>query len=132
MAAQSSHFNTTEEDFVFASVREFVKTWASGKPSKLELECKNGRLWLQLGFQFNQPSSLHSFSDFASLRRQKGKKQRNRDWERAQKFRAAHKKSSCQSSKTIEKNQNGPDLAEDQDQCQALCDASETPINELN
>ena len=90
-APQFNHFNT-EEDFVFASVREFVKTWASGKRSKLELECKNGRLWLQFGFQLNQPNSLHSFP-----RRQKSEKQRNRDWLRAEQYRAAHKKSSRKS-----------------------------------
>ena len=65
----------TEESFVFASVFEFVKTWASGQKSSLLLECDNGQAWLQLGFRLSQPSASHIHSYRAN---QPSKRRRNR------------------------------------------------------
>ena len=49
----------SEENFVLASLQEFMKAWASGHQAQLKIECQSGRAWLQLGFQLGHPSSPH-------------------------------------------------------------------------
>ena len=39
----------TEEGFILASLKEFVKLWGSGSQSSYHLECKNGQAWFQFG-----------------------------------------------------------------------------------
>ena len=49
----------TEESFILASLKEFVKLWGSGCQSSYHLECKNGQAWLQFGSALGSPGSQH-------------------------------------------------------------------------
>ena len=49
----------TEEAFVLATVKEFVKSWGSGNQAHLSLECKNGDAWVHLAFQVGRPAAQH-------------------------------------------------------------------------
>ena len=49
----------TEEAFVLASLKEFVKLWGSGSHSFYNLECRNGQAWIKFGSQLGSPGSTH-------------------------------------------------------------------------
>ena len=47
-ATPLSIFGNTEETFLLASLKEFVKVWASGNQAKISMECNDGKLWYKL------------------------------------------------------------------------------------
>ena len=49
----------TEEGFILASLKEFVKLWGSGIQSSYHLECRNGQAWFQFGSILGSPGSQH-------------------------------------------------------------------------
>ena len=49
----------TEESFVLASLKEFVKLWGSSREATFNLECRNGQAWFQLGASLGPPSFPH-------------------------------------------------------------------------
>ena len=49
----------TEEAFVLATVKEFVKFWGSENQAHPSLECKNWNAWVHLAFQVGRPSAQH-------------------------------------------------------------------------
>ena len=64
----------TEETFVLASVKEFVKLWGSGSQATFNLECSNGQAWFQLGARLGPPAFPHFYPDRPSPERKKRKK----------------------------------------------------------
>ena len=90
----------TEEAFVLANLKEFVKLWGSGKRAHLQLECQIGQAWIKFSSQLGAPAHRH-FSPHAPHHgihdppqnqhphqpRRKGPRQRERDRARA----AAHR-----------------------------------------
>ena len=53
------NFCNTEEAFVLANVKEFVKIWGSGSQANLNIRCKNGNAWLELAIQLSPPCAQH-------------------------------------------------------------------------
>ena len=51
----------SEETFVLASLKEFVKLWGSGSQATFNLECSNGQAWFHLGARLGPPASAHFF-----------------------------------------------------------------------
>ena len=49
----------TEEAFVLASLKEFVKLWGSGCQSSFKLECNNGEPWFHLSSRLASPGTPH-------------------------------------------------------------------------
>ena len=99
------NFINTEEAFVLATVKEFVKIWGSGSQAQLNLECKNRGAWVKLAFQLGPPAAKHyvpyhgdprpphSPRDHASQpprQRHKGPTRREKDRARAAAHRARH------------------------------------------
>ena len=92
--------DNTEEAFVLANLKEFVKLWGSGKRAHLQLECQNGQACIKFSSQLGAPADRH-FSPHAPQHgihdppqhqhphqpRRKGPRQRERDRARA----AAHR-----------------------------------------
>ena len=85
----------TEEAFVLASLKEFVKLWGSGSQASFQLECKDRQACLKFSTQLGSPADLHFVPPFPShgfherpqYPRHKGPAQRERDRARA----AAHR-----------------------------------------
>jgi hypothetical protein len=88
----------TEEAFVLASLKEFVKLWGSGSQASFQLECKDRQACLKFSTQLGSPADLHFVPPFlshgfherpqnTSRPRRKGPAQRERDRARA----AAHR-----------------------------------------
>ena len=53
------NFINTEEAFVLATVKEFVKLWGSGSQAQLNLECQNQSAWVKLACQLGPPAAQH-------------------------------------------------------------------------
>ena len=127
MAATFERRNT-EESFVFASVFEFVKTWASGQKSSLLLECDNGQAWLQLGFRLSQPSASHvpSYrgSQPSKRRHRKSPSKVKRDRDRAAIFNSSKMK--FQDQNVEEKSENA--TAASSTLCSSIDDLQEEPM----
>ena len=49
----------TEETFVLASLKEFVKIWGSGNQASFNLECRNGRAYLKMETHLGTPDQQH-------------------------------------------------------------------------
>ena len=91
----------TEEAFVQATFREFVKLWGNGSQAHLQVQCLGGHAWVQLMSALGPPSSPHLFRrddhhhgyhgphQRSQHRRRKGAKQRDRDRARAALHRAS-------------------------------------------
>ena len=94
--------DNTEEAFVLANLKEFVKLWGSGKRAHLQLECQNGQACIKFSSYLGAPVDLHFFPHFPQhgihdphhnqhhhphQPRRKGPRQRERDRARA----AAHR-----------------------------------------
>ena len=99
-----------EVDFLYASLNEFVKNWASGKQGSFSVECNNGSAWLQLGFQISQLYSNHSVHFHPtnySPPRYKSEKRRERDILRTKQYKAdkiKHSNQKCTPNKSKEDN----------------------------
>ena len=85
----------SEEAFVLASLKEFVKLWGSSSEASFHLECSNGQAWFRLGSRLGSPASPHfipahpqsSVPQQSQQRRRKGPSRRLKDSARA----AAHR-----------------------------------------
>jgi hypothetical protein len=64
----------TEETFVLASLKEFVKLWGSGSQATFHLECSNGQAGFQLGAWLGPPAFPHLYPPKPTLVPQKRKK----------------------------------------------------------
>ena len=51
----------TEEAFVYATLREFVKLWDNGSQAYLQVQCHEGQAWIHLMSALRPPSSPHLF-----------------------------------------------------------------------
>ena len=51
----------TEETFVLASLKEFVKLWGSGSQATFNLECSYGQAWFPLGARMGPPAFPHFY-----------------------------------------------------------------------
>ena len=51
----------SEETFVLASLKEFVKLWGSGSQATFNLECRNGQAWFHLGARLGHPAFPHFY-----------------------------------------------------------------------
>ena len=85
----------TEEAFVLASLKEFVKLWGSGFQASLNLECRNGQAWFQLGGRLGHPALPHFCppppqTEFP-VKRKKSPAKAEKDRARAAKHRATKK-----------------------------------------
>ena len=69
----------TEEAFVLASLKEFVKLWGSGTQASLNLECKNGQAWIQFGAMLGSPASPHFDPPTAPVRKRKSLARKEKD-----------------------------------------------------
>ena len=49
----------TEEEFVFESLKEFVKSWEFGSQASFNLICKNGTARLNISFELKHPTKDH-------------------------------------------------------------------------
>ena len=49
----------TEETFILASLKEFVKLWGSGSQATFNLACRNNQAWFQLGTRLGHPAFPH-------------------------------------------------------------------------
>ena len=49
----------TEETFVLASLKEFVKIWCSGNQASFNLECRNGNAYLKMKTHLGPPAQQH-------------------------------------------------------------------------
>ena len=100
--------DNTEEAFVLANVKEFVKLWGSGRRANLQLECQNGQAFIKFSSQLGAPADRHFTPHIPQhglheahhhFPRHKGPKQRERDRARA----AAHRtKLASQANSSIE------------------------------
>ena len=99
----------SEEAFVHATFREFIKLWGNGSQGHLQVQCFGGQAWVQLMSALGPPSSPHLFRQDnhhhghhgpthhhghhahhpSQHRRRKGAKQRDRDRARAALHRAS-------------------------------------------
>ena len=52
-------YSNSEETFVMANLKEFVKVCGSGGRAQLNLECKNGSAWIKLEAQLKDPAAPH-------------------------------------------------------------------------
>ena len=91
----------TEESFILASLKEFVKLWGSGCQSSYHLECKNGQAWFQFGSVLGSPGSQH-FSPNVIVKdvskKQKSPKRVMKDRARA----AAHRQATADANEELE------------------------------
>ena len=78
----------TEEAFVLASLKEFVKLWGSGTQASLNLECKNGQAWIHFGAMLGSPASSHFDPTTAPVRKKKSQARKEKDRVRAAEHRA--------------------------------------------
>ena len=93
--ADHRFLDNTEEAFILANLKEFVKIWGSGNQAFFQLECKNGQAFLKFSSQlgspadqhFTPPHGIHVQHHHPHLPRKKGQRQRERDRARA----AAHR-----------------------------------------
>ena len=53
------NFVNTEETFVLASLKEFVKIWGSGNQATFNLECRNGNAYLRMETHLGPPGQQH-------------------------------------------------------------------------
>ena len=53
------HAGNNEERFVLASLKEFVKTWGSGRAGSFQLVCDEGHAKLSMEFSLETPGSAH-------------------------------------------------------------------------
>ena len=53
------HAGNNEERFVLASLKEFVKTWGSGRAGSFQLVCDEGHAKLSMEFSLETPGSSH-------------------------------------------------------------------------
>ena len=85
-------FMNFEENFLLASLKEFVTVWSSGNQASFNVDCNNGKAWLHLAFQLGRPEAAHHHSPLPCHQRRyprsKGPARRNRDRLRAQKHQA--------------------------------------------
>ena len=77
----------TEEAFVFASLKEFIRVWRSGRQASLTLECKEGKTSLNFQVSLGRPDQSH-FQDGRGQRR-KSARRRQKNNARAAAFQAA-------------------------------------------
>ena len=49
----------TEEAFVLASLKEFVKLWGSGSQAFFQLQCVDGQASLKFSSQLGSPADIH-------------------------------------------------------------------------
>ena len=110
MSANFSANYATEQAFLHATLREFVKLWGNGSQAFLHVQCVGGQAWVQLTSALGHPSSPHLFRQDhhhhgehgqdhhhhgyngqypRQYRRKKGPKQRERDRARAALHRAS-------------------------------------------
>ena len=93
------YLDYTEEAFVLANLKEFVKIWGSGNQALFQLECRNGQALLKLSCPLGSPADrhfvpphvqhhgIHDQPHHRQFPRKKGQKQRERDRART----AAHR-----------------------------------------
>lgn len=94
---ESRHETNTEETFILASLKEFVKLWGSGCQANFQLQCFNGQVSYNFSAQLGAPADRHfvphPHHGFHAPRplppRRKSPQQRKRDRTRA----AAHRAS---------------------------------------
>ena len=93
----------TEESFVLASLKEFVKLWGSGTQASFNLECRNGQAWFKLSSLLGPPNhphftpphvprgdhGVHGYEDQHPPKRKRGPKQILRNRARAEAHRAS-------------------------------------------
>ena len=118
--------SNSEEAFVLASVHEFVKAWAFGHQAQLNMECRNGRAWLKLGFQLGHPAAPHHnfpqpHQHRQYQRRHKGPARRERDRVRAEKFHAARQNKSAAASSEYQDVNPPPPPPQPEADLQLLC-----------
>ena len=82
----------TEETFVLASLKEFVRLWGSGCQSSFYLQCQDYQAWFKLESKLGSPSSQHFVPKVPPPpppppKRRKGPGRRQKDRDRA----AAHR-----------------------------------------
>ena len=53
------HAGNNKERFVLASLKEFVKTWGSGRAGSFQLVCDEGHAKLSMEFSLETPGSAH-------------------------------------------------------------------------
>ena len=53
------HAGNNEERFVLASLKEFVKTWGSGRAGSFQLVCEKGQAKLSMEFSLETQGSPH-------------------------------------------------------------------------
>ena len=49
----------TEEAFILASLKEFVKAWGSGSQASFSLECKQGQAYFKMSSLLGHPADQH-------------------------------------------------------------------------
>ena len=64
----------SEANFVFRNVFEFMNAWESGKDSKLILESRNGKAWVNFSCYLGAPQDQH-----VKPKRRKSSRQMERD-----------------------------------------------------
>ena len=57
------NMKNSEANFVVGSVFEFIKAWESGSTSRLQLESKNGKAWINFSCELGSPGELHVKKD---------------------------------------------------------------------
>ena len=53
----------TEEAFVLANVKEFVKIWGTGSRAHLNVECNNGTAWITMSAKLGHPDTHQDDQD---------------------------------------------------------------------
>ena len=53
----------TEEAFLLASLKEFVRLWGSGSQASFHLQCRNRQVWYNLECRLGSPASPHFIPD---------------------------------------------------------------------
>ena len=108
----------TEENFVLASLKEFVRLWGSGCQSSFQLQCKNKQAWFKLESVLGSPASPHFVPHTLSNdhppqpRRRKGPGRQQKDRDRAAAHRAklasADPSTSSSSTESVESSTPNP------------------------
>jgi hypothetical protein len=70
--------SNNEERFVLASLKEFVKTWGTGRAGSFQLVCEDGRAKLSMEFHLEKPGNLHFTPPDASAYRDTRRKNPSR------------------------------------------------------
>ena len=122
------NFSSTEEGFVLASLKEFVKVWGSGGQANLNLECRDGSACIKLKFDLGHPGQSHvprpQYLHQTKPRRY-GHARMQKNLERAK---AHHAAKSAASSATATSNSSTDDSSATNSVAVPAPDASTSPI----